>query len=134
MQFSFVSPSETFKTGILEKLPATNITPFTLVTLDANGRAVTATATSTVLWACIAVWDNWVKIVDKEIPLKMVSDVPYNRVYRNQEVDLAIQWSNQVVDLDESTTDVFVVLWTSNTSTIWENEVIVKINKGIEIL
>jgi hypothetical protein len=86
------------------------------------------------LWACIAVWDNWVKIVDKEIPLKMVSDVPYNRVYRNQEVDLAIQWSNQVVDLDESTTDVFVVLWTSNTSTIWENEVIVKINKGIEIL
>ena len=133
-QFTVESVNNEIKTGTFEKETATVIYPGTFVALDANKFIVPATATSTAIWACVSVDGNKVKILDHEVPLKVVSDVPFARIYTNNEVDLTIDGSgNQVVDLDASTTDVFRVIGWIDENVIGTNLVTVKINKPIYI-
>lgn len=133
-QFRIVRQEQPTNTAVLEKAAATEIDPFSFVSLDANWLAIKATAATTNLLPCIAVLSDTKILVsiDASAVLEMTADAVFAKNMRNTEIDIAIDWDwNQLADVGASATDVLKVLGTEDAWVVWVAKVKVKINRPI---
>lgn len=134
--FKIYKSNVTNNTMTLEKASATVIEAGDLVTLDAGGLAIKATAASTTLAFCEAGGADGETeiqvIVDAELTLTGTADANFAKANRGALVDLVVNTGNQEIDLGASVTDVFKVLPGTDAGTVGSaNEVRVVINKPI---
>ena len=136
VDFKIVSTFSDTRRITLEKASATVIEAGDLVTLDAGGLAIKATAASTKLAFTevgAGIGETTMTVVsDERVLLEGKGDANFAKANRGAEVDLVVNANNQEIDLGASTTDVFKVDASNTAGTVGAADKIrVKINKAI---
>ena len=134
--FKMVSTYSDTRRIELEKASATVIEAGDLVTLDAGGLAIKATAASTALaFSEVGAGDGETTITvvsDDRVLLEGTADANFAKANRGAEVDLVVNSNNQEIDLGASTTDVLKVAPSTDAGTVGSAEKVrVRINKVI---
>ena len=123
----------------MQKDSATVLNAGDFCSIDVNGLAVVADATSPVLAYVMAnakAWDETVYVLSDYTFAYFVweADAVFANSYRNTEVDLVINSWVQQIDINATTTDVFKVVWGTDAGTVWETtKVKVRLNKPISL-
>lgn len=131
--FRLYNTNEVYRTKELEKASSTVIEAGDLVTLDAGGLAIVATAASTAVAYCETGGADGettiLAIADKDVVLTGTADANFAKANRGTEVDIT---ATQLIDLGASLTDVLKVLPSTDAGTVGStDDVKVVINKSI---